>query len=389
MTIPPQSARTATDHRTAPLREIVRRLQHTRPALVTRIAECAIPASPGSPSLADAVDDLHLWLDVLAGALPPAEENRRFRRLGQAYARGETRPEDAVAVQHTCVVVLRQLVAEQTRFTRPAQDAAAVMRAFDAVTRRHWGPAVTALTEAHRAARAHASLTPDADRGFEAVVRALTKAGGDTVLPALPGFVRAPLRWCLVSRLDSAAHAEEAARTLRNANPRTLAAAVDRTLIAYQHERPVLPDGFPPSGLAAVEDSPERAARHAGICAGLARDYGHPLVDTRQIQPLLPALDQGPALREEFLTTCLGPLYTDAQNAHLVQTLRAYLTHGLRSAPAARSLFIHRHTMTYRLRCIRELTRLDLDRPLHRLQAEVALFFLQEDSRHGRVQRQY
>ncbi|MFI0240351.1 PucR family transcriptional regulator [Streptomyces sp. NPDC016845] len=388
MTIPPPSQRTATDHHVAPLRQIACHLQRTRPALATRIVECAIAAPPGSPPLTDAMDGMWLWLDVLAGTLPPAEADHRFRMLGQAYAHRDTRPEDAIVLQHTCVAVLRQVVAEQTHVVRPAQDAAAVMRAFDAVTHHYSGPAFTAIAEAYRAVRARTAHPPGEGGDATApVVRALMKAAGDTGLQRLPDWVETPLRWCLVSRLDSAAQAEEAGQELRTANPGTLAAAIDRTLVAYQHERPALPDGFPPSGLAAVETSPEQAARYAGICAGLARDYGHPLVDTRQIRPLIPALDQSPPVREEFLTTCLGPLHTDDQNAHLVQTLRAYLTHGLRSAPAARSLFVHRHTMTYRLRCIRELTGLDLDRPLHRLQAEVALFLLAEDERRGHAQR--
>lgn len=60
--------------------------------------------------------------------------------------------------------------------------------------------------------------------------------------------------------------------------------------------------------------------------------------------PLIGAADQDPDNREEFLAACLGPLHTSDRHRHLPEPLRAYLVHGLRTTPAARSLYVHRHT---------------------------------------------
>jgi PucR family transcriptional regulator, purine catabolism regulatory protein len=60
----------------------------------------------------------------------------------------------------------------------------------------------------------------------------------------------------------------------------------------------------------------------------------------------------------DFVERVLGPvLVHDAETAgQLADTLRAYLAHGCRPGPAADELRIHRHTLTYRLDRVRDLT---------------------------------
>jgi PucR family transcriptional regulator, purine catabolism regulatory protein len=59
-----------------------------------------------------------------------------------------------------------------------------------------------------------------------------------------------------------------------------------------------------------------------------------------------------------FVSQILGPvLEHDAkESGSLLISLRAYLSHGCRPGPAAEELCVHRHTLTYRLDRIRELT---------------------------------
>jgi PucR family transcriptional regulator, purine catabolism regulatory protein len=61
---------------------------------------------------------------------------------------------------------------------------------------------------------------------------------------------------------------------------------------------------------------------------------------------------------EAFVAEVLGPVidYDRAEGAQLVESLRAYLRHGCRPGPAANDLRVHRHTLTYRLERITELT---------------------------------
>jgi purine catabolism regulator len=59
-----------------------------------------------------------------------------------------------------------------------------------------------------------------------------------------------------------------------------------------------------------------------------------------------------------FIERTLGPLieHDEREGAALVDTLRKYVQNGSRPGPAARELYIHRHTLTYRLERIQEIT---------------------------------
>jgi purine catabolism regulator len=65
--------------------------------------------------------------------------------------------------------------------------------------------------------------------------------------------------------------------------------------------------------------------------------------------------------------------YDRAKGADLLATLDAFLRHDGALTQAAAALFVHRHTLTYRLDKIEKLCELDLSAPLVRLNLQVAL----------------
>ncbi|MFH8491263.1 PucR family transcriptional regulator [Streptomyces longisporoflavus] len=379
MTIPPQMPRRAPQPAEALLRRIAGELSRDCDELARRITSGLPPASGESPQPTATSKDVLLWLDVLTGAVRPAQVSARFRLLGRQHARLDTRPEDAIMLQQACVAVLRQAVTDRAQALVSAGEQAATIRTFDTVTHRFTGTAITAIAAAYRGARAAPTPAP-ASAAHNDTLRAVQQLSrhddADSTSVPLPPHVRAPLHWCLVTSADSPPEADNALQRFRTRLPTALVAVTGRTLIAYTHQRPAPPGEYPPSGLARIDSTPARAVRHAGICAELARSYGQDVVDANDVGPLISAVEQQPDARERFLAACLGPLYTDGQHAHLLETLRAYLTHGLRSAATARSLYIHRHTLAYRLRCIRTLTGLAVDQPLHRLRADLAILLL-------------
>jgi sugar diacid utilization regulator len=92
------------------------------------------------------------------------------------------------------------------------------------------------------------------------------------------------------------------------------------------------------------------------------------------VYQLLLALQDAPELRD-FYDDVLGPLltYDRQRRSELVQTLEAYLDAGNSPSETAVRLHLHRNTVLYRLRRIRELLGRDPDDPEHRLALHVAL----------------
>lgn len=80
----------------------------------------------------------------------------------------------------------------------------------------------------------------------------------------------------------------------------------------------------------------------------------------------------------DFVDQVLGPVirHDRRESSHLVETLRAYLAHGCRPGPAAGELNVHRHTLSYRLDRIRELTGRDPRSGEHLLEYGLALELL-------------
>lgn len=113
-----------------------------------------------------------------------------------------------------------------------------------------------------------------------------------------------------------------------------------------------------------------RTAAHApGPGSDAVRD-----VDAIGLEGVLAGLRSGSGA-EHFVAHVLGPVldYDERENAQLVDSLRAYLRHGCRPGPAADELSIHRHTLSYRLDRIRDLTGRDPRDGAHLLEWSLAL----------------
>jgi PucR family transcriptional regulator, purine catabolism regulatory protein len=82
----------------------------------------------------------------------------------------------------------------------------------------------------------------------------------------------------------------------------------------------------------------------------------------------------------DFVTQMLGPLieHDRREPTPLVDTLRTYLSHGCRPGPAAAELCVHRHTLTYRLDRIRQLTGRDPRAGKHLLEYGLAVALLDQ-----------
>jgi PucR family transcriptional regulator, purine catabolism regulatory protein len=78
---------------------------------------------------------------------------------------------------------------------------------------------------------------------------------------------------------------------------------------------------------------------------------------------------------DAFVRQVLGPVldYDAREGAQLVDSLRAYLHHGCRPGPAAAELCVHRHTLSYRLDRVAELTGRDPRDGAHLLAFGLAL----------------
>jgi purine catabolism regulator len=89
---------------------------------------------------------------------------------------------------------------------------------------------------------------------------------------------------------------------------------------------------------------------------------------------LLLSMTEPDALRA-FADALLGPLdaYDAEHNGELLSSLQAFLQHNARWETAAAQLFVHRHTLRYRMRKVEELTGRDLTNSLDRMEFWLAL----------------
>jgi purine catabolism regulator len=89
---------------------------------------------------------------------------------------------------------------------------------------------------------------------------------------------------------------------------------------------------------------------------------------------LLLSMTDPDALRA-FADALLAPLdaYDAAQGGDLIASLQAFLQHNARWETAAAELFVHRHTLRYRMRKVEELTGRDLSSSFDRMEFWLAL----------------
>jgi sugar diacid utilization regulator len=88
---------------------------------------------------------------------------------------------------------------------------------------------------------------------------------------------------------------------------------------------------------------------------------------------LVSAADREPMRR--FVRRCIGKLaeYDEQRGSALTETLEVYLDHSGVARHAAKSLYLHPHSLRYRLRRIDEIQGIDLSNPTERLMAHLAL----------------
>ncbi len=89
---------------------------------------------------------------------------------------------------------------------------------------------------------------------------------------------------------------------------------------------------------------------------------------------LLLSMAEPDALRA-FADSLLAPLdaYDRQHDGELITSLQAFLQHNSRWETAATHLFVHRHTLRYRMRKVEELTGRDLNSSFDRMEFWLAL----------------
>jgi DNA-binding PucR family transcriptional regulator len=112
--------------------------------------------------------------------------------------------------------------------------------------------------------------------------------------------------------------------------------------------------GRPAAGLEGFRRSHHEAIQAARV-ASLARDRGRQVVGYAQVELVSLLASDLPRARA-FVATQLGPLAAaDEPSQRLRETLRAFLAAGGRSMRAAKELYVHQNTVTYRVKRAEEL----------------------------------
>jgi purine catabolism regulator len=125
--------------------------------------------------------------------------------------------------------------------------------------------------------------------------------------------------------------------------------------------------------LLALRESHRQAAQARSMAARLAEPHLLYFGDL-SVYRLLFQLEHSPEL-ESFCSEILGTLieYDRAQKSNLIETLSAYFSQRGNLTQTARALHLHRNSLLYRIRRIREITHWDLTNPETRLAAQLAL----------------
>ncbi|HEV2756606.1 MAG TPA: helix-turn-helix domain-containing protein [Actinomycetota bacterium] len=183
------------------------------------------------------------------------------------------------------------------------------------------------------------------------------------------------ITWC-VARCVPQEQAGQCVRELRRALPEAAVGRLEDVVVAFSPgERPPRPDGITGIGVAAAADTSE-GSRRARAAAKVADYFGQDVVRYEEVVPLAAVLDAPDEDRAAFVEAHLGRILADGRGEDLVASLDAFYRHGS-IATAARALFVHRHTLEYRLKRIEELVESDLAEPMTKLLMQLALVLRQ------------
>lgn len=179
------------------------------------------------------------------------------------------------------------------------------------------------------------------------------------------------ISWCL-ARCVPEDESGQWVRDLRRALPSAAVGRYEEAVVAFVpgDEPPKVPE-VSELGLAFAEDTAQ-GSRRARAAAKVAAYFGQDVVRYNEVVPLAAVLDAPDEDRAAFVDAHLGALLRDPRGEDLVASLDAYYRHGS-IATAARALFVHRHTLEYRLKRIEDLVRSDLSDPMTRLLMQLAL----------------
>lgn len=172
----------------------------------------------------------------------------------------------------------------------------------------------------------------------------------------------------------------EASNLLRAADRSALVGCIDDRAV-------MLAAAFPPSaasiplGISEVPvdgDAPvvAEALRQAGRAADMGALLGVDRADYADLAPFRAAQDLPDHERERFVGERLGALLSHPRGDELLHTLATFYGNNMVRQATAAALYVHRHTLEYRLSRIAALTGTIIDAPAVRFQYEFALFLL-------------
>lgn len=187
----------------------------------------------------------------------------------------------------------------------------------------------------------------------------------------LRGVDLTELRWCVVAQTDSD-EIGELVRSLRIDNPDAAVGRIGHTIIGFFPGEVAPKPMVSPAGIALAHDS-VRGYKRARATLEAAIHLGEDFVFYEDVVPLAMILGGPAEERSAFVRAQLGSLLDDQMGEELVKSLDAYYAAGQSIAAAARNLFVHRHTLEYRLSRIETLLARDIRSPNDRLLLELAL----------------
>jgi hypothetical protein len=187
------------------------------------------------------------------------------------------------------------------------------------------------------------------------------------------------LRWCLVCQ-SSHEDAGVDVRNMRSAIPGAVVGRIGRTIVAYVPGDEEPKPSVTPAGIARAKN-PSRGFKRARAALQVALHREDACVLYEDVVPLAMILGGPEEERTAFVEAQLGPLLEDQMGDDLLRTLSAYYKAGQSIASAARELFVHRHTLEYRLQRIEQLLERDIKAADDRLLLELALEIHQRGDR--------
>ena len=187
----------------------------------------------------------------------------------------------------------------------------------------------------------------------------------------LRGIELGSLRWCVVAQ-TGAEEVGSRVREMRRASPGAAIGRIGRTVIGFFPGESAPEPNLSPAGIAEAEN-PERGYKRARATLEVAIHLDQGCVRYEDVVPLAMILGGPAEERAAFVRAQLGPLLEDQLGEELVRSLDAYYRAGQSTAAAARELFVHRHTLEYRLGRIETLLKKDIKGANERLLLELAL----------------